>query len=90
MRAVDHIQSLPKQRRNRSQDIEKRQTTTLTGKIHNVVIKFDFGPVFEHRLERGTGTFRSFRLRDRHDFVWVYDGIGTLRKGIEKNKVSII
>jgi len=54
--------------------------TALTGKIYNVVIEFDFGPVFEHGLERGTGTFRSFRLRDRHDSVWVHDGIGTLRK----------
>jgi hypothetical protein len=44
--------------------------------IHDVVIEFDFGPVFEHGLERGTGTFRSFHLRDRHDFVWVHDGMG--------------
>ncbi len=74
--------------RNRSQVIQRREkeTTALTGKIHNVMVEFDLGPVFEHGLERGTGTFRSFHLRDRHDFVWVHDGIGTLRKRIENKK----
>jgi hypothetical protein len=61
--------------RNLSQIIQRRETTVLTGKIHNVMIEFDFGPVFEHGQERGTGTSRSFHLRDRHD-----DGMGTLRK----------
>lgn len=60
--------------------MQRRVTTELTGKVHNVVIEFDLGPVFENGLERGTGTFRSFHLRDRHCFVWVHDGIGTLRK----------
>jgi hypothetical protein len=45
------------------------------------MVEFDLGPVLEHGLECGNGTFRGFRLRDRHDFVWVHDGIGTLRKG---------
>jgi hypothetical protein len=65
---------------------EERETTALTGKIHNIVIKFDFGPVFEHGPERGTGTFRSFHLWDRYDFVWVHDGMGTLRKGDRKSE----
>ena len=50
--------------KNRSQDMQRGETTALTGKIYNVVIEFNFGPVFEHGLERGTGTFRSFRSRD--------------------------
>ena len=79
--------------RNWSQDTQRRETTALTSKIYNVVIKFNFGPVFEHGLERGTGTFRSFHSRDRHDFVWVHDGMGTLCKrnkkgeGMRRNEV---
>jgi hypothetical protein len=84
MRAIVHTQSLRKQQESVTGHAEERETAALTGKIHNVVIEFDFGPVFEHGLERGTGTFRSFRLRDRDDFVWVHDRIGTLRK---RNKV---
>jgi hypothetical protein len=82
MRAIVHTQSLPKQQKSFTGRAEKRETTALTCKIHNVVIEFDFRTVFEHGLERGTGTFRSLRLRDRHNFVWVHDGIGTLRKRI--------
>ena len=62
----------------------REETTALTGKIHNVVIGFDFGPVFKHGQERGTGTSRSFHLKDRHDFAWVHDGMGTLRKTNEE------
>jgi hypothetical protein len=42
--------------------MRRRETTALTGKIHNAAIEFDFGPVFEHGLERGTGIFCSFHL----------------------------
>ena len=80
MPAIVHTHSLPKEQEPFTGHAEKRESTALTGKIHNVVIEFDLGPVFEHGLERGNGTFRSFRLRDRHNFVWVHDSIGTLRK----------
>lgn len=87
MRAVVHTQSLRKQQESVTGHAEeKKEMTALTGKIHNIVIKFDFGPVFEHGLERGTGTFRSFRLRDRNYFVWVHDGIGTLGKRNKKGE----
>ena len=66
--------------RSWSQDMQRRETSALTGKIRNVAIEFDFDPVFEHGLERSTGTSCSFHLRDRHDFIWVHDCMGTLRK----------
>ena len=86
MRAIVHTQSLRKQQEPVTRHAKKRERTALTCKIYNVVIEFNFGPVFEHGLERGTGTFRSFRLRDGHNFVWVHDGVGTLRQGNKKGE----
>lgn len=58
---------------------ERDEDCRLTGEIHDVVVELNFGPVFEHGLERGAGTLRGFRLRNRQDLVRVHDGVRTLR-----------
>jgi hypothetical protein len=44
------------------------------------MVEFNFGPVFEHSLERGAGSLRGFRLWNRQDLVRIHKGIGTLRQ----------
>lgn len=75
MRAIAHTQSL---RPYLATGMQSGVDSALTGKIHDIVIEFNSGPVLEHGLERGTSPLRSFRLRNRHGLVWVHKGIGTL------------
>jgi hypothetical protein len=44
------------------------------------MVEFNFGPVFEHSLERGAGSLCGFRLWNRQVLVRIHKGIGTLRQ----------